>query len=91
MAKTTETDLTKIKFKKYPDENTYAPLIAKNEFETGTGHNSVIEVDGEFYAIYHGRDIGVSGDGDTDTRTARICRLIVDGEKITAVRKENSL
>ena len=91
VAKTTEKDLTKIKFTKYPDENTYAPLIAKNEYEEGTGHNSVIDVDGEFYAIYHGRDIGVSGKGNNDTRTARICRLVIDGEKITAIRKENSL
>ncbi len=91
VAKTAETDLTKVEFKKYPNENTYAPLIAKNEFEAGTGHNSVIEVDGEFYAIYHGRDIGVSGKGDNDTRTARICRLVINGEKITAIRKENSL
>lgn len=91
VAKSAEQDLTKVQFKKYPDENTYAPLIAKNEFETGTGHNSVIEVDGEWYAVYHGRDIGASGDGKTDTRTARICRLIIDGEKITAVRNEHSL
>ena len=83
--------MTKVEFKKYPNENTYAPLIAKNEFEAGTGHNSVIEVDGEFYAIYHGRDIGVSGKGNNDTRTARICRLVINGEKITAIRKENSL
>ena len=57
VAKTSETDLTKIKFTKYPDENTYAPLISKNEYEEGTGHNSVIKYDGEYYVIYHGRDV----------------------------------
>ena len=60
VAKTHETDLTKIKFKKYPSENIYAPLIARN-------------ANGE------------------DKRTARICKLIVDGEKLIAIRKENSL
>ena len=32
-----------------------------------------------------------SNAGDEDKRTARICKLIVDGEKLTAVRKEYTL
>ena len=91
VAKTHETDLTKIKFKKYPSENIYAPLIARNEFEEGTGHNSVIKYNGEYYVVYHGRDKGVVEANGEDKRTARICKLIVDGEKLTAIRKENSL
>ena len=87
VAHTAETDLTKIKFTKYPDENTYAPLIAANEFESGTGHNSVFEENGEYYAVYHGRDNQNAETGKTaETRTARICRLLVDGERLTAVR-----
>lgn len=85
-AKSNESDLTKIKFTKYPNENTYAPLISKNEFETGTGHNSVIKVDGKYYAVYHGRDIGVDASVPFDTRTARICELKVADGTITAVR-----
>ena len=91
VAKTKETDLTKIKFKKYPSEKVYAPLIAKNDFEEGTGHNSLIKYKGEYFVIYHGRDKGTVEARGEDKRTARICRLIVDGEKLTAVRKENSL
>lgn len=91
VAKTNETDLTKVKFKKYPADNVYAPLIARNEFEEGTGHNSVIKYNGEYYVVYHGRDKGVTEAPGEDKRTARICKLIVDGEKLTAVRKENSL
>ncbi len=91
VAKTDETDLTKIKFKKYPSENVYAPLIARNDFEEGTGHNSVIKYKGEYYVVYHGRDKGVTEADGEDNRTARICKLIVDKEKLTAIRKENSL
>ncbi len=91
VAKTSENDLTKVKFKKYPSDNIYAPIIARNEFEEGTGHNSVIKYKGDYYAIYHGRDKGEIEKDDEDRRTARICKLIVDGEKITAERKENAL
>ena len=86
-----ETDITKIKFTKYPDENTYAPLIAKNEYEEGTGHNSVLKVDGEYYVIYHGRDVVSDERLKGDKRTARICKLEIDGAQLTAVRKENEL
>ena len=91
VAKTTETDLTKIKFTKYPNENTYAPLIAKNDFEEGTGHNSVIKEDGVWYAVYHGRDAIPDTRFDGDKRTARICKLILDNEKMVAVRYEDKL
>ena len=37
-----ELDLTKLNFRKYPNEYTYSPLLSKNEFESGTGHNSEI-------------------------------------------------
>lgn len=90
-AKSDETDLTKINFQKQPDENTYAPLIYKNEFEEGTGHNSVIKVGGEYYAIYHGRDAVPDTRIKGDRRTARICRLEVKDGKITAFQKENEL
>lgn len=91
VAKSSSDDLTKLKFVKYPDENTYAPLIAKNEYEEGTGHNSVICVDGEWYVVYHGRDINPTEDFEGDKRTARICRLKIDGEKLVAERYEDKL
>ncbi len=86
-AKTDETDLTKIKFEKYPDDKTYAPVLRSNEWEEGTGHHSMIKYNGEWYAIYHARnteDDGLNG----DRRNARICRLIVDNGVITADRKQ---
>ncbi len=90
-AHTSERDLTKIKFTKYPNENTYCPLISKNEFEAGTGHNSVIKVAGVLYAIYHGRDLQPDTRIAKDDRTARICRLEANGEKLTAIRYEDKL
>ena len=89
-AKTDETDLTKVKFEKYPDANTYAPVLKANDFEEGTGHHSVICHKGQYYAIYHGRNI-VPDDLPGDRRTARICRLTVKDGIITARQLENSL
>lgn len=88
-AHTSENDLTKIKFQKYPSDDVYKPLLAKNEFEEGTGHNSVIEHNGEFYAVYHGRDWKPKTEGYTEYRTARICKLNVNGKEITAERYED--
>ncbi len=93
-AKTDECDLTKINFKKYPGNDVYKPLLRRNEFEEGTGHNSIIEYKGELYAVYHARDIGkrdesyseASATYDNDFRDARICKLHIDGEKIIAER-----
>ena len=75
------------------NENTYMPLIAKNEFEEGTGHNSVIKEDGEWYAVYHGRDAIPDPNllNLEEKRTARICKLVLDGEKMTAERYEDKL
>ena len=84
-AKSNEQDLRKVKFKKMPDENTYMPVLKSNEWEEGTGHNSVIKYNGEYYAVYHARntfDDGFSG----DRRNARICKLKVCDGKITAER-----
>jgi GH43 family beta-xylosidase len=83
-AETEESDLTKIKFTKYPDENTYEPLLKKNDEEEGTGHNSILDYKGEKYIIYHGRDWGMKEEGDEDLRTARAKKLKIDGVKITA-------
>lgn len=81
-----ENDLTKLSFNKMPDEKVYSPLIAKNEFEAGTGHCSVIKDGADYYCVYHGRDIPPDSRLKNDTRTARICKLLPDGEKLTAIR-----
>lgn len=91
-AKTDETDLRKIKFEKYPDENTYHPVIAANEFEEGTGHHSMIKKDGQWYAVYHARDYDDGLNASAfDARNARICRLNVKDGIITAERYENKV
>lgn len=90
-AKTDETDLTKIKFQKYPDDNTYAPVLAANEFEEGTGHHSMIKEGDQWYAIYHARDLVPSGENVFDARNARICKLNVNDGIITAERYEDHI
>ncbi|MCI8500341.1 MAG: family 43 glycosylhydrolase [Clostridia bacterium] len=72
-----ENDLRRLQFRKMPDECTYAPLLCRNREETGTGHNSVLEENGVYYIVYHGRDAGA--DEKTETRTARIKRFTAEG------------
>ena len=84
-AKTTEQDLRKVKFQKMPDENTYAPLLRSNDWEEGTGHNSVIKVDGQYYCVYHARNTEADG-LDGDRRNARIAKMHVADGKITIER-----
>ena len=79
-------DLRELNFKKYPNEDTYYPLVRKNDIEEGTGHNSLLELDGKYYVFYHGRDINTRVEG-MDVRTARICELGVNEEKIEVVNR----
>ena len=86
-AKTDETDLTKIKFEKYPDDRTWHPVLKANEFEEGTGHHSMIREEGQWYAVYHARDYENTNGADAfDARNARICKLHVRDGIITAER-----
>ncbi|MCQ2743023.1 MAG: glycoside hydrolase family 43 protein [Bacilli bacterium] len=78
-------DLKSLEFKKYPDENTYLPLISKNEVESGTGHCSVLEEDGKYYVFYHGRDNDSNKKGEC--RTARIAEIKVEEEKISLIKR----
>ena len=84
-AKTSEQDLRKVKFHKMPDEHTYAPLLRSNDWEEGTGHNSVIKVDGQYYCVYHARNTEADG-LDGDRRNARIAKMHVADGKITIER-----
>ena len=89
-AKTDETDLTKIKFEKYPDDKTYAPVFCSNEWEEGAGHHSMIKYKGEWYAVYHARNREFDG-LDGDRRNARICKMKVEDGIITALRKPDRI
>lgn len=91
-AKTDETDLTKVKFEKYPDENTYHPVLKANDFEEGTGHHSMIKKDGQWYAIYHARDYDDGLNTNAfDARNARICKMNVCDGIITAERYKDHI
>lgn len=90
-AKTDEQDLTKIDFIKSTDNGKFNPAIIKNEYEEGTGHHSVIKLNGEYYAVYHGRDYLNTDSEYTERRTARICKLKVFDGVITAERFEDKV
>ena len=77
-----DADLRELAWEKYPDDHTYAPLLTKNDFIEGTGHNSVIFDQGKCYIVYHGRDYG-DIDKEEDTRSARIDEMKIDGKKLT--------
>lgn len=82
--KSDEQDLTKIDLVKFPESGDFDPVLIRNDFEEGTGHNSVIKYRGEYYAIYHARDYGMQHLGEA--RTARVCKLNVKDGIITAER-----
>ena len=70
--------MRKVDFVKHLQDGKFAPVMIKNEIEEGTGHHSVIKLDGRYYVVYHARDYAPNG-----KRTARIARLIVqDGQII---------
>ena len=75
-------DLRELEWTKYPDNDTYRPVLAKNDFVEGTGHNSVIKRDGKWWIIYHGRDIVPEGEKKPG-RTFRGDVMELDGDKIT--------
>ena len=86
-ARSDESDLTKVEFIKHTAFGAFDPVIIKNDFEEGTGHHSVIRYKGQYYAIYHGRDIvGKASDEYVEARTARVCKLTVRDGIITAER-----
>ena len=75
-AKADTDKLENIEFLKYPDDDTYHPLLCSDGEELGTGHNSTIKIKGQWYIVYHGRD--KSDDPTAECRTARVAKLIVD-------------
>lgn len=92
VAKSNETDLTKVEFEKVKKDGGFNPIIIKNSFEEGTGHHSIIKHNGEYYAFYHGWDIGEFKAGEyQDIRTARVCKLEVKNGVLTAHMKENEV
>lgn len=72
VCKSNETDLRKLNFVKYPDNNTFYPLLKSDNSEISTGHCSILEEDNTYYIYYHGRD------NEKSIRTARMAKLRVD-------------
>ena len=86
-AKTEEEDLLRVPFEKHTANGAFDPVMARNAFEEGAGHHSILRLGGKYYAVYHARDILPDRDaGVGDRRTARICRLRVEDGIITAER-----
>lgn len=77
-----DADLRELKWKKYPDAHTYAPLMRQNEFVEGVGHNSVIFDEGTAYVVYHGRDY-TEIEPEEDTRSARIDEMKIEGDRLS--------
>ena len=83
-AKSTEPELTKVAFEKHTDGGKFVPLMTKNDVEEGVGHHSVICCDGQYYAVYHARDIDSDPKLTGDQRTARLCKLYFHNGEIIA-------
>lgn len=80
-------DLLQVEFEKITDGGKFNPVLIRDNQEEGTGHHSLIKHKGQYYIIYHGRDIGVLRDDQyIEARTARICKLVIDEGKLTAER-----
>ena len=76
-------DLRELQWQKQPDDHTYAPLLCANSFVEGTGHNSVIEADGQWWIVYHGRDVGVERPQNMDCRVMRADKLNISGDRLS--------
>ena len=82
-----ESDLTRVQFVKHTNNGKFAPVMYKNDFEEGSGHHSVIKYKGQYYALYHARDLDCQKRNEfTEARTARVCKLHVNDGVITAER-----
>ena len=83
-AKSDERDLTRVDFVKHTKDGAFDPSMIKNEVEEGTGHHSVIAIDGQLYIVYHGRDLDKATAGEG--RTARFCKLFANDGILTVER-----
>lgn len=77
-------DAVKMKWKKYPDPYTWAPLIRKNEVVEGTGHNTVAKAPNlvDDWMVYHGRSALEELKPDVEQREMRIDPLYYSGDQM---------
>ena len=65
-------DLSNAVFSKFPDDNTYAPLVGMNDYANGMGNNSIcVTPEGKILMAYHGYAIDTSGLPDPNNKTIR--------------------
>lgn len=83
VAKSDEEDLTKVEWTKHTADGKFDPVMIKNEYEEGTGHNSVIKIDGKYYVIYHARDYEKDGNPYWQCRSGRWCPMQVKDGVLT--------
>ena len=76
-----EGDLRNLAWRKHPDDHTYSPLVCRNAFVEGTGHNSVVREGDAYYVVYHGRDRDADR-SQGDVRVMRADRMTVQGPEL---------
>ena len=76
-----EGDLRRLAWHKHPNEHTYSPLVCRNAFVEGTGHNSVVREGDAYYVVYHGRDRDADR-SQGDVRVMRADRMTVQGPEL---------
>lgn len=77
-------DLRDFEWIKYPSNNTYHPILCSNDFVEGCGHNSIIEINGEHWIVYHGRDVNAKTRVGDD-RIMRADKLLINGDKLDVI------
>ncbi|ANE46621.1 hypothetical protein SY83_10450 [Paenibacillus swuensis] len=66
--------ITDLDWVKYPDEDTYEPLLCKNKHVEGVGHNSVAIAPNNVdpWVVYHGRHVDKESGEDGERRQMRM-------------------
>jgi hypothetical protein len=79
-----EGDLRELDWRKLPDDNTYLPVMMRNQAVEGVGHNSVVKAPNNVddWIVYHGRDIGGQSVRGSERRTMRIDPLLWNGNRM---------
>ena len=84
-------DMADAAFHKYPDANTYQPLLGIDENATGMGHGSVcITPEGRILLSHHGRPVNTAGlpaQRNRNIRRLYITELTVENGKLIAHRR----
>lgn len=80
--------VTELQWTKYPDDDTYEPLLRQNGKVEGVGHNSVAKAPNNVddWIFYHGREVlgqELVGHEDGERRQMRMDPILWHGERMT--------